>query len=76
MLVLGRKVGDEIVIGEDIRLVVVSIRGNQVRLGFDAPRDVAVRRREILFRSSHLVDPPTLGVLAEETLDNRETLVS
>lgn len=76
MLVLGRKVGDEIVIGDNIRLVVVSIRGNQVRLGFDAPREVAVRRREIISRSSHLHDPPTLSLLAEEPIEAQEILVS
>ena len=52
MLVLARKVGDEITIGDNIRLVVVAIRGSQVRLGFDAPRDVAVRRSELLHRDS------------------------
>lgn len=39
MLVLSRKLGEEIVVGENIRLTVVSIRGNQVRLGFTAPTE-------------------------------------
>ena len=54
MLVLGRKVGDEVLIGENVRLVVIAIRGNQVRLGFDAPREVPVRRSEL--ESRHLRD--------------------
>lgn len=46
MLVLSRKVGERIVISENIKLVVVSVRGGKVRLAVDAPRDVAVRRAE------------------------------
>jgi carbon storage regulator len=48
MLVLSRKVGEEIIIGENIRLKVVAIQGNQVRLGFVAPRSVAIHRQELL----------------------------
>ena len=47
MLVLSRKPGEEIVIGDNIRLTVVAIRGNQVRLGITAPPDVAIRREEL-----------------------------
>jgi carbon storage regulator len=48
MLVLSRKIGEEIVIGEDIRVRVVAIQGNQIRLGFVAPRSVLIRREELL----------------------------
>jgi len=48
MLVLSRKVGEEIVIGDNIRVRVLSIQGNQVRLGFIAPRSVAIQREELL----------------------------
>lgn len=47
MLVLSRKVDEQIIIGEHIRVTVVSIRGNQVRLGFEAPQDVSVLRQEL-----------------------------
>ena len=47
MLVLRRKVGQEIVIDNDIRITVVAVRGGQVRLGFTAPPDVAIRRDEV-----------------------------
>jgi len=47
MLVLTRQAGEEIVIGDDIRLKVVAIVGSQVRLGIEAPPEVAVFRREI-----------------------------
>jgi carbon storage regulator len=47
MLVLSRKPGEEIVIGDHIRLTVVAIRGNQVRLGITAPADLSIQREEL-----------------------------
>lgn len=47
MLVLARKLNESIVIGEDIVVTVVQIRGDKVRLGIDAPREVSVHRREV-----------------------------
>jgi carbon storage regulator len=47
MLILSRKKDERIVIGKDISIMVVSIDGNKVRLGIDAPKDVEVDRQEI-----------------------------
>lgn len=47
MLVLSRKLNEEILIGEDISLKVVRITGGSVKLSFIAPRDVTIRRREV-----------------------------
>jgi carbon storage regulator len=47
MLVLSRKVGDEIILNGNITLKVTDIGGGQVRLGFSAPRDVSIDRAEI-----------------------------
>ena len=47
MLVLTRKVNESITIGSDITVTVVDIRGGQVRLGIEAPRDTSVHRTEI-----------------------------
>ena len=47
MLVLTRKKGEKIVIGENITITVVEIRGDKVRLGIEAPKDVGVHREEI-----------------------------
>ena len=47
MLVLSRTVNQEIMIGDTIRVMVIEIRGDKVRLGITAPRDVAVHRHEI-----------------------------
>ena len=50
MLVLSRKRGEQIVIGPNIELTVVDIRGNNVRLAVEAPRDVSIHREEIYQR--------------------------
>lgn len=47
MLVLTRKVNQSIMIGDEIEVVVLGVRGEQVRLGIKAPRNVTVHRREI-----------------------------
>ena len=47
MLVLTRKINQSIVIGDGIEIVVLEVRGEQVRLGIRAPRDVTVHRKEI-----------------------------
>jgi carbon storage regulator len=47
MLVLSRKIGEEIVIGDNIRITVVEIRGGKVRIGIVAPKEVIVDRGEI-----------------------------
>lgn len=47
MLVLARKIGESIVIGDDIKVTVISVRGHLVKLGIDAPLDISVHRAEI-----------------------------
>lgn len=47
MLILTRKVGDSLVIGDDVSIVVLGVKGNQVRIGVDAPKSVSVHREEI-----------------------------
>ena len=47
MLVLSRKKNESIVINDDIKIVVVEIRGDKVRLGVEAPKEVPVHRREV-----------------------------
>ena len=50
MLILTRRVGETLVIGDDVNVTVLGVRGNQVRLGVDAPKEVAVHREEIYQR--------------------------
>ena len=47
MLVMSRREGQEIIIGDDIRVMLVRIEGDKVRIGVTAPHDVAVHRKEV-----------------------------
>lgn len=50
MLILTRKVGESINIGDDITITILGVSGQQVRIGINAPKDVAVHREEIYQR--------------------------
>ena len=67
MLVLTRKLNQSIKIGDDIEITVIEVRGDQIRLGVTAPRDVTVHRREVWDqvqeenkRAAASGNPPTL----------------
>ena len=66
MLVLTRKIGETIVIGDDIKIKIVEIKGKQVRVGIEAPRNVQVNREEIYNQKNSIKE-------AEENLDLPKT---
>lgn len=53
MLILTRRVNEAVMIGDGITITVLGVKGGQVRLGINAPRDVAVHREEIFQRIDH-----------------------
>ncbi|UDW83595.1 carbon storage regulator CsrA [Pasteurella canis] len=58
MLILTRKVGESLLIGDDISIMILNIRGNQVKIGIKAPKDVSVHREEIYQRIKQALDEP------------------
>jgi carbon storage regulator len=50
MLILTRRAGESIMVGHEVIVTVLGINGNQIRIGIDAPREIAVHRREVYER--------------------------
>lgn len=70
MLVLSRKLGETLVIGPDITLTVVEVKGNRVRLGINAPQQLTVLRGELVESWSESVVDPTLELIGDEDTDH------
>lgn len=63
MLILTRKIGESLLIGDNVEITVLSVRGNQVKLGVNAPKNISVHREEIYHR---------IKALADDTADEKQ----
>ena len=77
MLILTRKVGERLAIGDDISVTLLEIKGSQVKLGIEAPKSVEVHRQEIYQKiraenvSSSNIESPDLSLAAALLLEKR-----
>ncbi|MBF0369504.1 MAG: carbon storage regulator CsrA [Magnetococcales bacterium] len=75
MLILTRRIGESLNIGDDIKITLLGIKGNQVRIGIDAPRDVQVHREEIYDKIKRETRKANRR-MSEEVLDQASRMLS
>jgi carbon storage regulator len=58
MLILTRRIGEVLIVGDEVKITVLGVRGHQVRIGVDAPKHISVHRKEIYDQVSQKDNPP------------------
>lgn len=74
MLILTRRIGESVHIGDDIRLTVLGVRDSQVRIGINAPKEVPVHREEIYYRIKHEQEMKSPDSEVAESEDSEEEI--
>ncbi|HGT2644357.1 TPA: carbon storage regulator CsrA [Legionella pneumophila] len=66
MLILTRRIGETVVVGDDVFITILGIKGNQIRLGFDAPDHISIHRQEIYLK---VQEEKTMRLDSEDTVN-------